>query len=225
MCANQDAGHDTGGSSGGTIDTSPLDSQRSTSSGDDFTLTWGMVLSVMPSWLSSNISKLKPLLTEGPRKWATAIVIGVIWGMFIQPIVGGFLAAGATLIDPVIWVFLGSDGELGLSPDSTLGLADIPLALEDALLGSGTLGLLFRPVFQFLDAYQGVLATVAAEAGPIGPAIVIAGWTLLVLILGQIAWWIIRSVDVPFINLGPILKGLSAPFRKLYAWTQGGDDS
>lgn len=162
--------------------------------------------SVLPDWL--------PTSEEGLEDLVLGWVVAWFVNQFVNPVINAFLDLFTIIIDAVILVFLGGDGELSAS--GLWGLADLPLVFASVVADAGAV-----PVTVGLDIISdvnGMVVGIAESAGIVGLPIATAlwvGWTLLVT---WVLWRIVEMVDIPVIQLGVTLKTLFAPVTAVWRW-------
>lgn len=174
---------------------------------------WAIAAAAVRTIVPDSLFRLAARIRERGSFFAVVITIVVtwFWVTFVRPLVDAILAAGALIIGAVQLIFLGSDGQVGT--DGQLGLADILLFVVESVLAATAPA--FDAVIGVLGEFNATIATVAADAGLAGPPIAAALWTLEVGVGLWLLWAVVRVVDIPGINLAPLLRVLSAPIRAL----------
>lgn len=185
-------------SSSGSGDDPRVISARTLGLGWVFELRW---LTAIGGWARR--------LLRNPVRTVQAIVAVWFIDSFVTPIVGAIIGTGQLFINAILLLFFGGDYRFGST--GQFGLADFGLYLWRVVTTSLTASL-----FSLVTAVRGFnqsLAQIGAEAGIAAPIIVTALYIVELAIGLWAIWFVIRAVDIPVINLGPILSGLAAPFR------------
>lgn len=150
----------------------------------------------IPGISADEYATLKDFL-ETPR--------GFVLGIVFSALIGGILDISRAIIDAIRFVFWGSP--------STYGIADIPrLLIQPVIDGYALSGEL---LLAQIEAIQRTMLQIVPDLWLLGPVVAYGFVILELVVLGWIAWRIIRSIDVPIVNLGPLLKTLAAPIRTL----------
>jgi hypothetical protein len=151
---------------------------------------------VAPDWLTDNQQKLQDFL-EDPD--------GFIFKIIFVAVVGGILDMGRAIINALQILWLGSA--------DTYGIADIPRLLFGPIIS------VFESIGYTIGTQIWLIQMQLVQAVPdlwlLGPFVGSALVTLEVLVVGWIVWQILRIVDIPGVNLGPLLSAAATPFRAL----------
>lgn len=162
----------------------------------------------MPGWLRAAVSEggaLREAATH-PKRFVLGIVVGWLVDKFVTPFVDAILSAGETVVEAILLVF-------GVGPTRT-GLADVPMLIVGPLIDAAEPAA--ATILSRVDTFNHGIEAAAASAGLAGPPIVTLLWVAEVTLVFGILWAIVRIVDVPIINLGPLLKTLAAPVRFVF---------
>lgn len=199
---------DSGGGGGGdsTTDTTTDDTTTDDGGGgggggsDDDGLSASQVAdivrSILPGWVLNPPRALRAFI-ERPVATVTTIVVGFVFQDIVLPIVRGILEAGLALVGAVLFL--------------AQSIAMIGDALISALVGGfAPVGMtLLRTIGQFNRA----IAQAAATGGLAAPTIVTLLWGVQLGVAGFFVVSLIESVDVPFVDLGGILRAVTAPVK------------
>jgi hypothetical protein len=162
---------------------------------------------IVPSW--EDISGIPDFLTDNDkvqvlRDFASnpeSYVLGIIF----TAIVGGVLDIAQTMIDAVRYLWWGSP--------TTAGIVDLPrLILNPLITPFETMGQ--NTVTEITEFHDQLLLAVP-DLWLLGPFVGTLLVTVEVLVVGWIVWQLLRIVDVPGVNLGPLLSAAATPFRAL----------
>ena len=130
---------------------------------------------------------------------------GFVLGIVFSAIIGGILDIGRSVIDAVRYIWQGSD--------STVGIVDLPRLLVQPVIDS--LDIIGSTLLTQLEAILRMQIALFPDLWLFGPVVAYGFVTLELVALGWLTWQIIRSIDVPLVNLGPILSALAAPVRTI----------
>lgn len=144
-----------------------------------------------------------------PQDMIYGFIVTFLVERLLRPMVGSIIDQFAMVVDTILIAFVGDD----YVPSATgqLGLADVPVWLAVQIIG-----LVVRTTTVALNMFAEVntmIATVAGRGGLAAAPIVTILWVLEVALVAWIVWRLIRMVDVPVVNLGPILSTITAPGR------------
>lgn len=169
------------GGDGDNVDNPYDDDGDSSGGGGDgggSSLTWGVIA---PDFLTENGGILRAFLNN-PR----GFVVGAVLTTLLETVTG----VVTTLFDQLIRAVGGSQPTEFNAPGETLGLADVPVAIADTLIGAG--GFSGDVIISAIEGFNEQIATAAAAVGPFGPLVLIilisAEAIIAVLILRRIVF-------------------------------------
>jgi hypothetical protein len=183
------AGAGSNTTDGGGGDT---DSGGSLSSGD----VADIVRALLPDWVLTPPPALRAFI-DRPIATVTTIVVGWIFQDIVLPIVRGVLEAALAVVGAI------------------LVLAQSIATLGDLLISSLVGG--FAPVgaavLNTLAQVNGTIAQAAASAGLAAPLVVTLLYGIEIGVAGYLAVSLLESIDVPLVDLGGILRAVTAPIK------------
>lgn len=148
-------------------------------------------------------------LLKNPRNAVITIIFGYFVDRIIFPIFEAVAQVGIILVDSVQILFFGFDRTLGAG--GKIGLADLPLVFVD-LLTDGIQPAVTGVVGQ-INQINRQVARVAADAGLAAlPVVTLAAVVEIGLAL-YVLWWIVETVDVPYVDVDGLLRTTAYPFR------------
>lgn len=168
-----------------------------------FTLTRAAVLSV----LGISLTQWNALtdIASDPRGFVETIIFDTVIRPFAGFIVDAFgLVANALLIGA-----FGAD-KTPFDP-SSIGLLDPPLLLGQIVIDA--LAPLGDSIIGTVSTWNQAIASIGAETGVLAPIIVPFLWLIELGIVIGVAWWIIRAIDFPVVDIDVIVSALFAPVR------------
>lgn len=125
-----------------------------------------------------------------------------ILGIVATWLVGGVLAIGEVGVGVVL--------------DAGGVLAEVPALFFGSIAdGFGSAG---GAILATLESLNAAIVAAASSAGPLAPVILLVGYAALFLALIRGAMFVIDLVDVPVIDLGTLVRGVTAPIRTLRRW-------
>lgn len=171
------------------------------------------ILALLAGAVGTQVSTLKSLLSN-PSGFIQNEIENWILNEILNPIASAIFNSAAYVADTLLLIAFGADRRPFLLLQ--VGLLDIPLYIADLIVGA------IAPVgIEFVDALQAANTQVAAFGaflGPFAPILLPLIWLLELAAIITLAWFIIRAIDVPFINLGPIASAFTAPVRAFWRW-------
>lgn len=148
-----------------------------------------------------NLGQEARALLKNPATYIVGVVSSFVFSVFVRPIFEAILLTGQATVGAVTFVFDSLAGFLALGAELIVG-AGRPIG---ASVLSG--------ITEFNQSVAGLVAGAGLGALPIATALL----TAEALIFGYGTLYVVsqavRVVDIPFINLGPILDTLTAPAR------------
>lgn len=164
----------------------------------------------------SNITRgaILSLLGIGAATWSRLTEFGQDPVGFVKYVVfeliGGFIIDGFGLVaDGILIAAFGTDK----TPFdlTSIGLLDPPLYLSQLIIGA--LAPLGASIIETIQGFNQAIAGIGQSAGPFAPVIVPFLWMVEVGAVLGVSWWLIRVIDLPVVNLGPLISGLLSPVR------------
>jgi hypothetical protein len=174
-----------------------------------------VVRGLVPQVVRDLGTEARKLLTN-PYAYIIGTVLAFVVEDVLTPLFEGIVTAGTAMLTAILTVFLG--GDLALSADGPLGIADAPLWLADRLIGGGDA--IGGPVVGFYTDLNGAIAGLAAQAGPAAPLVAAGLYGGLLFLTGYALWSLIQVIDIPLIQLSGALRVVGWPIRKLLEVTR-----
>jgi hypothetical protein len=156
-----DGGGDGGGGTGG---------------GGGDSAVWG---AIAPDFLTDNGGLLRAFLNN-PR----GFVLGAVLTTILETVTG----VVTTVFDQLVLLAGGSQPTQFNAPGEQLGLADVPVAIADTLIGAG--GFSGDAIIAGIETFNGQIADAAAAVGPFGPLVLI----VLISVEAIVAAMILRRI-------------------------------
>ncbi|VTT86107.1 hypothetical protein DM2_2145 [Halorubrum sp. DM2] len=182
-----------GGSDGSTTGDGGLGSDSddgSTDSGGGG-VVWG---NIAPGWLQDASSVIRAF-AENPR----GFVIGAVATTILETVTG----IVTTVVSQLVLLVGGSQPGRFNAPNETIGLADLPVAVADLLIGAG--GFSGDAIIGGIEAFNATIADAAAAVGPFGPLVLI----VLISVEAIVAIVVLRRVVyviADFLQLGGLTE-------------------
>jgi len=140
---------------------------------------------ITPTWFSELVPTLKAF-GGNPA--------GFILGAVLSQILGGVQIIVESLIDGIIVLFLGSDGEPSATGD-LLGIADIPVYVVTAFTGGGAR--VADGIAGAIRSTNRVTVEVATAAGPASPIV----YAALLAVYMVVSAWLLRTLIAVVLDL------------------------
>lgn len=162
-----------------------------------------VVTSIVPLWVFSidRIGDLRELIFQTINIW-------VLDNIF-RPIIQAVLGIGGTIIEAVLVIAFGTDQAIGGRP----GLADFALVIATTIVGA--VAPAGAALIGVIDSFNQSIADIAASAGLLAPPIVAGLWVAEGAVVAYVAWTLIRTINLPFVDLDAIIERAFFPVRWL----------
>ena len=147
---------------------------------------------------SNPLSAYTDVLTafaSNPRNF----ILGAVLTTILEAVTGTV----TTAISQLVLLVGGSQPTAFNAPGETLGLADLPVAVADTLIGAG--GLSGRAIIRGIEGFNATVADAAGTVGPFGPAVLI----VLIVVEVVVAIVVLRRIAyivADFLQLGGLTE-------------------
>lgn len=140
----------------------------------------------------SSLSNTLEAFARDPKGFILAIVAA--W------LVGGVLFVGQVVVDGILQVW-------GI-------LLIVPTTVRDAVVAAGAA--IGGPILTFAVDLHVAIVGLAGSLGPFGPIVIPVIYLILAIGFVRIGAFIVDVVDVPFVDLGALLRGISIVPRAIW---------
>lgn len=115
------------------------------------------------------------------------------------------------MLDALILIGFGSDRQVGITPGSQPGIADLPIALiTPFVFGIYQTAL---AVYTAVALFNETIASGLPGLGVLAPAFVTFLWAVEITVIGYVLW--VMLAFIPVVNVRGVLLSLLSPFRRL----------
>lgn len=153
---------------------------------------------------------------NSPTSFIRNILEDIIYKDILLPAGQAIWDAGVATIDTLVVIIVGSDYRIGLTPEESAGLVDVPFffwnPMAAAITGTGDI------VIGAIETSNQAAASQISQFGIAAPTVVNTLWVGEIVISGFVVWVLLSSIDIPVVRVKGFIMTVTAPIRRILRW-------